>query len=256
MFPRSSGRLQEEELAEKKTVLVISPFAGSQMYLGVVMKRMWHFTILTKTPMDSIRICESNKIDLILLDGNLPADDLFSAVRLLRMTPLTRDIPLAVFLAEDHQSLTQALLQNGCSAVLTKPIDFSVAYGLLNRIIDQFRTTPRIPLKVRVAIEEGTPEKSLMSVDVSEGGIYLRTLHPLPEGTVVHLVFTLPRDEEHIRLSAEVVRAFSLGDRLENEPGMGLRFLEVTEAVRAKLRNYVQWVMMADLEWEPEFLTA
>jgi uncharacterized protein (TIGR02266 family) len=95
-----------------------------------------------------------------------------------------------------------------------------------------------------------------MSVDVSEGGIYLRTLHPLPEGTVVHLVFTLPRDEEHIRLSAEVVRAFSLGDRLENEPGMGLRFLEVTEAVRAKLRNYVQWVMMADLEWEPEFLTA
>jgi hypothetical protein len=51
-------------------------------------------------------------------------------------------------------------------------------------------------------------------------------------------------------------RAFSLGDRLENEPGMGLRFLEVTEAVRAKLRNYVQWVMMADLEWEPEFLTA
>ena len=73
-------------MAEKKTVLVISHLAASQMYLGVLMKRMWHFPILSKTAMEGIRISESNKIDLALLDGNLPEEDLHSAVRLMRKT--------------------------------------------------------------------------------------------------------------------------------------------------------------------------
>jgi uncharacterized protein (TIGR02266 family) len=165
-------------------------------------------------------------------------------------------MPLVVVLPVGQEHLGEELLREGCSAVLTKPIDFSVAYGLLNRIIDQFRTTPRIPLKVPVAIEEAKPESSLASVDVSEGGIYLRTPDPLPEGSVLHLTFALPHEKEPIWLPAEVVRAFSLGDRHENEPGMGLRFLEVTDAVRAKLRNYTQWQMMGDLEWGPGLTSA
>jgi uncharacterized protein (TIGR02266 family) len=240
-------------VAEKKTILVISHSAANRMFLGLLMKRMWHFPILAATTMECVQICENNAIDLILLDGNLPENELRSAVRLLRGPKLgSGSVPLAVFLAAGDESLSQSLMADGCSAVLTRPIDFSFAYGLVNRIIDQFRTTPRIPLKVRVEIRERTPDRFLTSVNVSEGGIYLRTLDPLPEGVVLHLVFSLPHDDEAIQLPAEVVRTFFLDDRVENEPGMGLRFLVVPDAVRVKLRNYVQWEMMGDLEWDPQ----
>ena len=243
-------------MAEQKTVLVISHLASSQMNLGVLMKRMWHFPILSKNAMDGIRICQSSKVDLILLGGNLPNNQLRSDVRLLRTTAATRDIPLVVLLAAGGDDLSQYLLQEGCAAVLTKPIEYSFVYGLLNRIMAQSRATPRIPLRLRVAVEEGFPEKFLTSVDISEGGIYLRTLEPLPEGTVVHLIFFLPHNEDPVRLPAEVVRAFRLGDRLDREPGMGLRFLEVSDAVRAEMRNYIHWEMTGDLEWEPKLPAA
>jgi uncharacterized protein (TIGR02266 family) len=225
------------------------------MYLGVLMKRMWHFPIVASTAAEGRRISESNQIDLVLLDGSPPGRDVLSTVRLLRTAHLIGDIPLVVLLAGKNEPLSQSLLEEGCASVLTKPIDFSLAYGLLNRIMDQFRTTPRIPLKVRVRIGEGTNEKSVTSVDISEGGIYLRTLDPPPEGTVLHLAFSLPQDEEEIRLPAEVVRTFRMESSVENEPGMGLRFLEVPDPVRMKLRYYIQWEMMGDLDWETELET-
>ncbi len=239
-------------MAEKKTVLVISNAAASQMYLGVLMKRMWHFPILARTAMDGIRICENNKIDLTLLDGCLHESETLTAARLLRKTEPACGLPLVVVLAHENQSLSQTLLAEGCSAVLTKPIDFSLTYGLLNRLIDQFRTTPRVPLKARVEIEERMPEQYVTSVNISEGGIYLRTLDPLVEGVMIHLAFSLPHDDETVRLAAEVVRTFPLEDRVENEPGMGLRFLDVPDEVRLKIRNFIQWEMMGDLEWESE----
>jgi hypothetical protein len=37
---------------------------------------------------------------------------------------------------------------------------------------------------------------------------------------------------------------------LEAEPGMGLRFLDLSDADLQQLRNFIQWEMIGDLEWE------
>jgi hypothetical protein len=55
---------------------------------------------------------------------------------------------------------------------------------------------------------------------------------------------------EPIQLAGEVVRTSPLGIQVESEPGMGLRFLDMPESVKQKLRNFVQWEMVGDLEWE------
>lgn len=110
--------------------------------------------------------------------------------------------------------------------------------------------TPRVPLKIPVEIAEGTPEKILAGIDISEGGLYLRTLTPVPDGTSLHIKFTLPHDSESIELDAEVVRTLRLGIQLESEPGMGLRFLGMPEDTRLRIRNFVQFTLMGDLEWK------
>jgi len=237
-------------MSEKKKVLIICHSAAGQMYLGVLLNRIWYAPVLTKTPEEAVRMARHTAFSLVLYDGDAPESELMATVSLLRTEPSVKDVPLAVFLTDDDAGTNQSLLSQGCNAILTKPLDLAIVYGVLGRLSGQPRSAPRVPVKMRVEIEEGAPEKYLACINLSEGGIYLRTAAPLPEGTVIHVIFMLPHDTVPIELAAEVIRTYSLGTQLEAEPGMGLRFLAVSDAALLQIRNFVQWTMMGDLEWK------
>ncbi len=222
------------------------------MYLGVLMNRIWFSPVLASTPDEGIRLALKGSFSLILFDGDVGDTGLNTAVTLLRTDPILKELPLVVFITDDNTGMNQTLLDRGCAAVLTKPLDLAIMYGVLARLSGQPRTTPRITVKMRVHVEiaEGTPENVLASVNLSESGLYLRTLQPLPGGTLLHIKFTLPHDTETIELSAEVVRALPLGTQFDCEPGMGLRFIDIPENALLKIRNFIQWEVTGDLEWK------
>ncbi len=247
-------------MSEKKDVLIVCHTAAGQMYLGILLNRIWYSPILARTPEEGILLARKITFSLILLDGDMAVTELDTAISLLRTDTSLKDLPLVVFMTDDHTGMNKSLLARGCAAVLTKPLDLAIMYEVLARLSGQRRATPRIPVKMRVEISEGKPEKVLASVNMSEGGLYLRTLQPLPEGTRLHIKFTLPHDTEaielsaeteSIKLSAEVVRSLPLGTKFEAEPGMGIRFVDIPKDVQLRIRNFVQWEMTGDLEWKP-----
>lgn len=238
-------------MADKQSVLIICRSAAGQMYLGVLLNRIWFSPALARTAEEGIRLAQTMPFSLVLLDGDIAEPELRIALTLLKAEPTLKNLPLVVFLTNDNPTLTQDLLAKGCSAVLIKPLDLTILYGVLQRLSGQPRHTPRVPVKIRVEIREGTPEKSLTSVDISEGGIYLRTVAPLPEGTVIHVKFSLPLDMEPIELSAKVVRTLPLAIQMQAEPGMGLSFLNAPENTVERIKNFVQWETIGDLEWKP-----
>jgi uncharacterized protein (TIGR02266 family) len=237
-------------MSEKKQVLIICRTAAGQMYLGVLLNRIWYSPVLAKTPQEGLSLAQNTPFAMILYDGDFAEIELQPAVTLLRTDPTVKSIPLVVFMTNNNPATTETLLSLGCSAILTKPLDLAIVYGILARLSGQPRTTPRIPVKLRVEIDEGTPEKALTCINLSEGGLYLRTLGPLPEGRILHIKFTLPHDTIPIKLTAEVVRTLSLGAQFEGEPGMGLHFIDMPEDTLLRIRNYVQWEMLGDLDWK------
>jgi uncharacterized protein (TIGR02266 family) len=237
---------------EKKHVLIICRSAAGQMYLGVLLNRIWYAPALTRTPEEGLRLADNIPFSLILFDGDISETELLPAVTLLRTHPAVKAVPIVVFITNDNPELSRSLLSQGCTAILTKPLDLSIVYGVLGRLSGQPRTAPRVPVKIQVDIEEDLREKVLICTNLSEGGMYMRTIDPLPEGTVLHIKFTLPHDPETIELEVEVVRTLPLSTRLESEPGMGLRFLNITENDMIRIRNFVQWQMMGDLEWKSD----
>ncbi len=96
----------------------------------------------------------------------------------------------------------------------------------------------------------------LTSVDISEGGIYLRTYTPIPENTTLQLSFTLPHDAGRISVVGEVVRNIPLGPQLDTEPGIGLRFVGISEEARGRIRDFVKSTLMTDLGWNLDFQEA
>lgn len=234
----------------KKQVLIICHTAAGQMYLGILLNRIWYTPVLASTPHEGIRLAQKSAFSLIILDGDMEVPELKTSIGLLRSDPSLKDLPLVVFLNKDNAELNQNLLSQGCAALAIKPLDLAMVFEVLARLSGQPRTSPRLPVKMRVEIAEEKPEKVLPSVNISEGGLYLRTLEPLPEGTILHIKFSLPHDNQAIELTAEVVRSLSLGTRFEMEPGMALRFLEIPDDIVTKIRHFIQWEMTGDLDWD------
>lgn len=237
-------------MSEKKQVLTISRSAAGLMYLGVLLNRMWYKPVLVKTVDEALDHVRTSLFAAIVLDGDLSSEERESAVGTLKTEPAIRNLPLIVLLADDSPSVSESLISQGCSAVLSKPLDISFFYGIMGRLSGQQRQAHRIPVKMRVEIEEAVPEKELTSINISEGGLYLRTHMPLPERTLLHLKFLLPRDTEEIAVVGEVVRVVPLGSDFETEPGMGLRFVGLPEKALERIRNFVQWETAGDIVWE------
>ena len=237
-------------MSEKLNVLVICQTAAGQMYLGVLLKRIWYKSILAKTVEEGIHYAGENPFSLIVFDTDMPDRDRDQAISLLRSEPSVKDIPLVVFLTSEKGKSSESLLARGCSAVITKPLDMSLVYSILARLSGQERQVPRVPTRIRVEIEEKTPEKYLTCINISEGGMYLRTIDALPEKGTLRLKFILPRDTAEIQTTSEVIRTESLGTRIETEPGMALRFVDISEENRSRIRNFVQWELTGDLDWK------
>ena len=237
-------------MAEKQSVLIICRTAAGQMYLGVLLNRIWYSPVLVRTVEEGIRFAQKTRYSMVLFDGDIPESEILSSLNLLKSDDSLAGLPLVVFKTDDNPVTNELLINRGCTAVLTKPLDLTILYGLLQRLSGQPRTTPRVSVKIPVEIQEGVPKKNLTCINISEGGMYLRTLSPLPEGTIIHMKFTLPHDPEAIELAAEVVRTLPLAVQLEIDPGMGLRFVDIPEDIMVKIRNFVEWEMTSDLEWK------
>ena len=237
-------------MSEKKKVLIICNTAAGQMFLGILLNRIWYTPFVVRTAVEGIYLAEKHSFSLILFDGDLPKEEMFTALSLLRTDESVRHLPVVAFIMNERSSYTSSIISMGCSAVVTKPIDLAMAYGVLAQLSGQQRITLRISTRFHVKIAEGSTEKVMTCINLSEGGMYLRTHEPLPEKTVLHLQFSLPHSMEKLEVTGEVVRISPLETQLETEPGMGLRFIGVPQHIQLQIRNYVQWEITGDLEWE------
>jgi type IV pilus assembly protein PilZ len=71
--------------------------------------------------------------------------------------------------------------------------------------------------------------------NLSRGGLYLDQTIPLPIGSKVKLRFALPDDSTPITVSGQIV-SINSRERL----GMGVKFLELDQALQDRIGNYIE----------------
>ena len=106
------------------------------------------------------------------------------------------------------------------------------------------RQHPRHPLEAEIEIGDGVlgGELSFDSYNVSQGGIFLKSDLLLEVGETFWISFALPGIDMAIRTRGRVVWVNKEPD--ENDPtataGMGLKFLDLSEAEQAALDAYLE----------------
>jgi two-component system cell cycle response regulator DivK len=80
--------------------------------------------------------------DVVLLDVNLGKDDGLDLLARMRQKPETREIPVIAVTAHALAAEQERILKAGCSACLSKPVDFQLLREQLNRWLQVHPVTP------------------------------------------------------------------------------------------------------------------
>ncbi len=88
----------------------------------------------------SYEVFSKRPLDVVLLDINLGKDDGLDLLAWMRQKPETREIPVIAVTAHALVAEQQRILNAGCRACLSKPIDFQLLRVELNRWLEDSKT--------------------------------------------------------------------------------------------------------------------
>ncbi|MDF1535460.1 MAG: TIGR02266 family protein [bacterium] len=100
------------------------------------------------------------------------------------------------------------------------------------------RSFPRQETSVEVNYEHGMESFTDYTINLSLGGLYIKTTRPLETGSIITVDFTLPGFAYSFRIKGKVVWKKS-AETDEGPPGMGIEFTELSKADEAILLQYI-----------------
>lgn len=151
---------------------------------------------------------------------------------------------VAMIVASGQPEQVERCRNAGCDEILFKPINHDEFLAILHRSLD-LRVRDGIRIKAQMRVYYGPmPQKMLseFSVDLSTGGLYLKTESPLPVDESLTLRFTLPEQKGMVTCEARVawVNAKQNPRKPELPLGMGIQFVEMSLADMKMIKRFLE----------------
>ena len=222
-----------------KTVVVADDAADVRNRFAAALEDAGHTAIGIGTAPELLAYLQAQPgtIDLIVLNLRLvppPAVDLIRAIR----GSGTCRLPILVFSGSitNAQEIRQ-LAGLGVAGYVNEHSGTAHIVSLLapHLFPDSFnrRISPRVAFGVPVVYRRGTTIATATALNLSRGGLGLRTMSPLEVGAEVRVQFRLPRTEHDIEATARVAWSDLRG-------GMGLEFRDVSPGDLAAVDEFVE----------------
>jgi len=113
------------------------------------------------------------------------------------------------------------------------------------------RTEPRADVDVEVHYRTAQEFVSAYSRNISGGGIFIKTQHPLPLNQTVRLRFTLPGITHQFQTGGIVVWSNPVSSRSFLPFGMGIKFLDLDPKPKQIIADFVK-ANAPSATWEKE----
>jgi CheY-like chemotaxis protein len=108
----------------RRKVLIIDDDEKSRKLLRIMIRGLGYETIEAEDGEQGVRLAREKMPDLILMDMRMPVMDGIEAAKLLKVDPLTSDIPIIATTASAIKGdRERIMLEAGCNGYMSKPID-------------------------------------------------------------------------------------------------------------------------------------
>ncbi len=225
-------------ILQRKTVLVAANTQFVRDRFKAALDAAGHRAVVVKSVAQLLAQVHAdlNELDLIVLDLRMPHASGVELVRRIRKLDQGH-LPILVFSGTvTSVEEVRELAALGVGGYLN---EYSAVEHILPSIAphlfpDNFnrRGGPRVVMGIAVSYRAGGTIAAALSLNLSRGGIAIRTSGPLPREAVVKLRFALPGSKR--QLETEGVVSWS-----DERAGMGVRFTTVKPADQAAIDEFV-----------------
>ncbi|OHB43708.1 MAG: two-component system response regulator [Planctomycetes bacterium RIFOXYB12_FULL_42_10] len=106
-----------------KNVMVVEDNEKNRKLMRVVLKAKGYNIIEAATGEEALNLLKNQKPDIILMDIQLPGIDGLTLIRQIKASVITKDIPIIAVTAYAMKGDEQKILDTGCNAYISKPIN-------------------------------------------------------------------------------------------------------------------------------------
>jgi len=235
---------------EARTILLVDCSVSTLFYLGVLLKRFEYKVETARSAEDALRMMEHKAPSILISDIPLPRMSGVDLLRCMKKSPRLQAVPV-VMLADVVDPLVRTeCLDLGCAAFLQKPADPDELYRTLQNIAESApREFVRLATSLKVVVGDGTTTGGKKRIEyataLSEAGLFVRTLYPQPHNAQTPVRLFLPCGE--ICAQAIVLYTFAIAGGPFMEPGMGMRFVEISSDDRRAIHDFIRERLTSDI---------
>lgn len=120
---------------DTRSILVVDDDEIMRSALKRILENEGYKVILAVDGLELSKILETSRLDMILLDVNLPWVDGYELCRLIKDHHSLKEVPLVLVSARKSKEDIQAGLDAGCDDYVTKPFDIDYMTGVINRML-------------------------------------------------------------------------------------------------------------------------
>ncbi|MGY5449448.1 response regulator [Agarivorans sp. MS3-6] len=120
-----------------KTILVVDDSQTARRHISKVLENIGLINLLVaEHGQEALTILESNQVDLVITDYNMPVMDGAALIEALRQHPKFCDIPALMVTSENNCAKLDGVRQSGVSALVDKPFDIDAVKQVLTRLFE------------------------------------------------------------------------------------------------------------------------
>jgi CheY-like chemotaxis protein len=246
----ATGSEKQPPEGNKQFALLVDGFVKDLFSTGIILQRLDYDVYIVNSAEDALRIMEAASPALVITELTLPRMSGLELLVRIKQDPKTREIPVIIHTANRDPKQESHCLAAKCAAFLKKPAEPDALYASIQHATE---ITPRQYIRLRTLLPANVGGRAAAGDDsgteyvseLSEKGIFVHTLSPRPINTVVPV--TMMIHSMPVRLKATVLYSIAMSPGLTKEPGMGMKFFEISPTDLELIRNFIKGQIMKDI---------
>ena len=226
---------------KRPTLLIVDNDALSLLHMAMLLRRFDFQTKTAKTAREALACATATIPALIITTLRLHDMNGLNLIALLKKNPKTTNIPFITLRNPEDYTAEKNCFSAGAVDCLVKPVSAESLYravqgGLQDRPRAAMRFRTIQPVWIDTVPFDGGED--IHTLDISEGGLFLRTAKPAPKNT--WLSFRINLNGSVIRAEAKVVYTCPPCKGPYQETGNGLQFTQLSSNDREILRTFLR----------------
>ena len=228
-----------------RTVMLVDKSSTLRFYHGRLLMRLDYAILTAASPEEALMILEHTIPSCVVTGSLFSMLSGIDFIRKLKGLERTRNVPIIVLTGEKDEAIRRSCLELGCAGFLTKPVEPATLYREIQAATE---STPRSNIRLGTSLKAvvGDSDRAAHATMISEGGLYLKTPALRPKDAVTPVRIFI-KDHE-IKATAVVLYSHAAAGGAAGEPGMGLKFLEITDEDRKFLRSFIREELTSDIK--------